>query len=95
MKKKPFWDPSFVHQTVAETLQFESAGQSIQIEFTAQQLSPHVGTSTFRAFLHQSGWRELVERSLPHPAPRSNNALTPLSKELGFVAGPAVRSAIA
>ena len=36
-----------VHQTVAEKIQFQSAGQSIQIEFTDQQLSPHAGTATF------------------------------------------------
>ena len=58
-----------VHQTVAEKIQFESAGQSIQIEFTDQQLSPHAGTATFWSFVHESEWRELVARCLPHPAP--------------------------
>ena len=76
-----------VHQTVAEKIQFESAGQSIQIEFTDQQLSPHAGTATFWSFLHESGWRELVARCLPHPTPVSNNALSPLTKVLGFVQG--------
>ena len=76
-----------VHQTVAEKIQFESAGQSIQIEFTDQQLSPHAGTATFWSFVHESGWRELVERCLPHPAPTSNNALSPVTKVLGFVQG--------
>ena len=76
-----------VHQTVAEKIQFQSAGQSIKIEFTDQQLSPHAGTATFWSFLHQSGWGELLEQCLPHPAPKSNNALSPLSKALGFVQG--------
>lgn len=76
-----------IHQTVVEKIQFESAGQSIQIEFTDQRLSAHAGTATFWSFLHQSGWRELVERCLPHPAPMSNNALLPLSKVLGFMQG--------
>jgi hypothetical protein len=65
-----------LHQTVEEKIQFESAGQSIQIEFTDQQLSPHAGTATFWSFVHGSGWGELVARSLPHPKPTSNNALS-------------------
>lgn len=76
-----------VHQTVAEKIQFESAGQSIEIEFTDQQLSPHAGTATFWSFVHESGWRELVARCLPHPAPTSNNALSAVTKVLGFVQG--------
>jgi hypothetical protein len=76
-----------VHQTMAEKIQFESVGQSIQIEFTDQQLSPHAGTATFWSFVHESGWRELVARCLPHPAPTSNNALSAVTKVLGFVQG--------
>ena len=76
-----------VHQTVAGFIKFHSAGQSIQIGFTDQQLSPHAGTATFWAFLRQSGWIELLTRQLPHPLPQSNNALTPVSKVLGFVQG--------
>jgi len=76
-----------VHQTVASPIQFESGGQSIQIEFTDQQLSPHAGTATFWAFLRQSGWIGLLEQSLPHPRPQSNNHLSPLSKVLSFVQG--------
>jgi hypothetical protein len=75
------------HQTVAEKIKFQSAGQSIQIEFTDQQLSPHAGTATFWSFLHGSGWRELVAKSLPHPRPTSNNALLPITKVLSFVQG--------
>jgi hypothetical protein len=76
-----------VHQTVAPKIKFQSAGQSIQIEFTDQQLSPHAGTATFWSFLHQSGWGELVGRCLPHPVPVSNNALPPLTKVFSFVQG--------
>jgi hypothetical protein len=76
-----------LHQTVAEKIKFQSAGQSIQIEFTDQQLSPHAGTATFWSFLHQSGWRELVAQCLPHPKPTSNHALPPLTKVLSFVQG--------
>jgi hypothetical protein len=76
-----------VHQTVAGKIKFQSAGQSIQIEFTDQQLSPHAGTATFWSFLHQSGWGELVGRCLPHPVPSSNNALPPLAKVFSFVQG--------
>lgn len=76
-----------VHPTVAGPIRFQSAGQSIQIEFTDQQLSPHAGTATFWSFLHRSGWRERVARCLPHPEPASNHALSPLTKVLGFVQG--------
>jgi hypothetical protein len=68
-------------------IKFQSAGQSIQIEFTDQQLSPQAGTATFWSFLHQSGWGELVGRCLPHPVPTSNNALPPLAKVFSFVQG--------
>src|SRR5450759_1151504 len=76
-----------LHQTVAGKIKFQSAGQSIPIEFTDQQLSPHAGTATFWSFLHQSGWRELVAQCLPHPTPTSNHALPPLTKVLSFVQG--------
>jgi len=59
----------------------------MQIDFTDQQLSPHAGSATFWAFLRQSGWIGLLERCLPHPRPKSNNHLSPLSKALGFVQG--------
>ncbi|MGH8017136.1 MAG: transposase [Opitutaceae bacterium] len=87
MKKNQFRAQSALHQTVAGKIGFESAGQSIQIEFTDQQLSPHAGTATFWAFLHQSGWRELVGKCLPHPRPTSPNALPLVGKVLGFVRG--------
>ena len=76
-----------VHQTVAGNIKFQTAGQSIEIGFTDQLLSPHAGTATIWAFLRQSGWIELLTRCLPHPLPQSNNALTPVSKVLGFVQG--------
>jgi hypothetical protein len=76
-----------VHQTVAGNIQFQTGGQSIEIGFTDQRLSPHAGTASFWAFLRQSGWIALLERCLPHPLPKSNNALTPVSKVLGFVQG--------
>ncbi|MGH7144067.1 MAG: IS1380 family transposase [Planctomycetota bacterium] len=87
MKPKQSKGGSPVHQTVAPQIKFQSGGQSIQIGFTDQQLSPHAGTATFWSFLHQSGWGELVARCLPHPAPASNNALSPLSKVFSFVQG--------
>jgi hypothetical protein len=76
-----------VHQTVAGPIEVNWGGQSIQIDFTDQQLSPHAGSATFWAFLRQSGWIGLLERCLPHPRPKSNNHLSPLSKALGFVHG--------
>jgi Transposase DDE domain group 1 len=76
-----------VHQTVADSIKFKSAGQSIEIAFTDQKLSPHAGTATFWAFLRQSGWIALVEKRLPHPLPKSNRALSPVSKVLSFAQG--------
>lgn len=76
-----------VHQTVAERIVFKSAGHAIQIQFTDQRLSAHAGTATFWAFLRQSGWIGLLRRCLPHPLPRSNNRILPVSKALGFIHG--------
>lgn len=87
MKPNQSKGDSPVHQTVAEKIKFQTAGQSIQIEFTDQQLSAHAGTATFWTFLHHSGWGELVGRCLPQPAPVSNNALPPLAKVYSFVQG--------
>jgi hypothetical protein len=58
-----------VHQTVAGPIEVKWGGQSIQIDFTDQQLSPHAGSATFWAFLRQSGWIGLLECCLPHPRP--------------------------
>jgi hypothetical protein len=87
MKTTPSSGIRPVHQTVAAPIQFQSAGQSIQIEFTDQQLSPHAGTVPFWGFLRQSGWIGLLEQCLPHLRPQSNNHLSPVSKGLGFVQG--------
>ena len=87
MKPNQSKGDSPVHQTVAEKIKFQSAGQSIQIEFTDQRLSPHAGTATFWSYLHGSGWGELVARCLPHRESTSNNALPPLGKVLSFIQG--------
>jgi hypothetical protein len=87
MKQHQSSSPRPVHQTVASPIEFQSGGQSIQIEFTDQQLSPHAGTAPFWAFLRQSGWIGLLERCLPHPRSKSNNHLSAVSKVLGFVQG--------
>jgi len=75
------------HQTVASKIQFQSGDKSIQIEFTDQKLSPHAGSATFWSFLHGSGWIGLLEKSLPHRIPKSNNCLQPLCKALAFIQG--------
>lgn len=87
MKKNQSKGENPPHQTVPDKIKFESAGRSIQIEFTEQQLSPHAGTATFWSFIHGGGWCEALARVLPHPVATSNNALTPLSKALGFMQG--------
>jgi len=60
-----------VHQTVDGDIKFQSAGQSIQIGFTDQPLSPRAVTATVWAFLRQSGWIELLTQHLPHPLSKS------------------------
>ncbi len=72
---------------VAGNIRFQSAGQSIQIGFTDQRISSNASAATFWAFLRQRGWIKLLKRCLPHPLPKPNNALTPVSKLLGFVHG--------
>lgn len=75
------------HQTVASKIQFQSANQSIQIEFTDQKLSLHAGTAACWSFLQGSGWIGLLEKCLPHQLPKSNNCLQPLCKAQGFIQG--------
>jgi len=87
MKRNQSRGENAPHHPVTEAIKFKSAGRSIQIEFTDQKLSPHAGTATFWSFLQSSGWREALTKALPHPAPTSNNALSALSKALGFMQG--------
>jgi hypothetical protein len=76
-----------VHQTVAGEYEFKNGQKTIAVKFTEQRLSPHAGTATFWGWLRPSGWVERLEAALPHPAPCSNNHLTPLSKALAFCHG--------
>jgi hypothetical protein len=43
LKKTQSTGSNPIHQTVASSIKFKCVGQSIQIEFTDQQLSPHAG----------------------------------------------------
>ena len=86
-KTDPSADPRPAHQTVAAGIQFESANQSIQLEFTDQQLSPPAGTATCWSFVHGSGGIEWLEKCRPHPLPKSNHHLPPLGQGLGFIHG--------
>ena len=77
---------------LAGNIKFQSAGQSIQIGFTDQQLSLPADTVTLPAFLCSSGWIELQRRSLTHSLPQSNNALTPVLLGIKRVASQSVLS---
>jgi hypothetical protein len=46
MKNRQSSGSSPAHQTVASSIKFKSDGQSIEIEFTDQQLSAHADTAT-------------------------------------------------
>jgi hypothetical protein len=72
-------------QAVAEKIEFESVGQSIQFEFPGQQLTSHAGAATCWSFVHECGWRELEARGLHHPEPTSDNSPSALTKVLGPV----------
>lgn len=61
--------------------------ESITVGFTDAKLSPHAGSATFWSFLRPSGFIEQLKAVLPHPAPTSNNHITPLDKALGFIQG--------
>ena len=87
MRNHPVASGGGVHQTVAAPIQFKTGSKSIQIAFTDQQLSPHAGTATFWAFVRVRGFLDLLAPCLPHPKPRSNNRLSPLSKAISFVQG--------
>jgi hypothetical protein len=87
MKKNHSQDEGPLHQTVAEGFEFECGGKSIAVGFTEQKLSAHAGSATFWAWLHSTRWAESLAGHLPHPAPTSNNHLTPLAKALAFTHG--------
>lgn len=76
-----------VHQSVAGEFNFKVANKAIAVEFTDQQLSPHAGSATFWGWLHSTNWLQRLKAALPHPAPKSNNALSAVEKALAFCPG--------
>lgn len=68
-------------------MMLDNGRESIAISFTDQKLSPHAGSATFWSFLRPSGFIEQLKAVLPHPAPTSNNHITPVDKALGFIQG--------
>lgn len=87
MKPSQSEDESPHHQTVAEEIEFKVGGKSIAVGTTEQRLSAHAGSATFWAWLHGTKWAAALGASLPHPAPVSNNHLTPRAKALAFTHG--------
>lgn len=87
MKKNQSQDDGPLHQTVADGCEIKVGAKSIAVGFTEQKLSAHAGSATFWAWLHSTRWAETLGRQLPHPAPTSNNHLTPLAKALAFTHG--------
>lgn len=87
MKNNQSKDDGPLHQTVAEAFEFKVGAKSMAVGFTDQKLSAHAGSATFWAWLHGTGWAQVVRGHLPHPQPTSNNHLTPLEKALAFTHG--------
>jgi len=75
-----------VPQTVTEFIKLQNDGQSIQIGFTDQKVSPHAGLATFAGFLQWHRVMGLLTGILPHQ-PKSNYALKPAEIALGYLAG--------
>jgi hypothetical protein len=73
-------------QSVTGFIKLQNHGQTIQIGFTDQQVSPYAGLATFAGFLQWHRFGGVLAGLLPH-RPRSNFALRPVDIALGFVAG--------
>jgi len=73
-------------QSVTGFIKLQNRGQTIQIGFTDQKVSPHAGLATFAGFLQWHRFGGLLCGLLPH-RPKSNFALPPVDIALGFVAG--------
>lgn len=87
MKKSQSVDNGPLHQSVAGELEFRNGKKSISVEFTEQKLSAHAGSAVFWAWLHGTGWGQVLAKCLPHGASRSNNHLSALDKALAFTHG--------
>ena len=73
-------------QTVTEFIKLQTGGQTIQIGFTDQKVSPHAGLATFAGFLHWHRFGQLLGKLMPY-RPGSNAGLDPAGIALGFMLG--------
>jgi hypothetical protein len=73
-------------QTVTPFIKLQTRGQTIQIGFTDQQVSPHAGLATFIGFLHWHRFGDLLGKVVPY-RPGSNAGLDPAGIALGFMLG--------
>src|SRR6476661_7465749 len=75
MKKTSVQTDVSAPQTVTDFIKLKTSGQTIQIGFTDQKVSPHAGLATFAGFLQWHRFGRLLAGLLP--APGSNSALKP------------------
>jgi hypothetical protein len=73
-------------QTVRLEIGTKDGTKSIRIGFTDQRLTAYGGMVVWSQFLHQSVFRQELEKVLPHQ-PTSNNAYVPADTALGFLGG--------
>jgi len=74
------------NQTVRVDIDGSNGLSSIRIGFTDQRLTAHGGMVVWSHFLQQYGFRQVLERHLPHQ-PTSPNAYRPTDIALGFLGG--------
>jgi len=85
MKKTSVQTDVSAPQTVTDFIKLKTSGQTIQIGFTDQKLSPHAGLATFAGFLQWHRFGRLLAGLLPVPG--SNSALKPVDIAMGFLLG--------
>lgn len=65
------------HQTVRIEVSSSKGAKSMQIGFTDQKLTPYAGLILMAQFQHRAGFRQALEKALPH-RPTSPNARPPV-----------------
>lgn len=73
-------------QTVRLEIGTKEGARSMRISFTDQRLTAYGGMVVWSQFLHQSAFRDELQKVLPHE-PTSPNAYAPVDTALGFLGG--------
>ena len=86
-KKHTSTDVSGSGTATSPSITFKAGTRECKIRFSDQKLTAHAGTAGFWAWLWSTPLIPLISGILPHPKPRSNNNIQPLTKFLALLQG--------